>query len=500
MSQDPVDENSYIVVLKKNDLNHVASTSTVQAKTDDLINFTARTIRSPNVTVTAIYDNAIQGFAAQMSAEEAEAMVESSDVAYIEQDGKVYASDIASGGGGAYSVSTWGLDRIDQRDLPLSNTPFTPYGHGSGVTAYIIDTGILLSHEEFGDRAEFGINTSGESENEDCNGHGTHVAGTVAGNVYGVANQAKVVAVKVLKCNGGGTYSGVIAGIDWVMGNAIGKRATANLSLGGGFSQALNDAVKDLHDSGVPVVVAAGNNYGNACSYSPASESTVITVGSTTSSDARSSFSNYGKCVDIMAPGSSIKSAWIGDTNSDYSILSGTSMASPHVCGAVALLLEHGIAPANIASYLEETSTLDVLSNMPVGTPNRLLYLTADIPSTTISPSDSPSISPSISPPTCVDSIANFAYGERRMICKKVKPNSKMCKDYHVRLFCPQTCDACENQYSDAIRPFIVKRGQPELTCEKLYGQKEERKQNKCLMSLKISTTCRATCGIYNNL
>ena len=248
----------------------------------------------PNVQVTHVYDKGLPGFAAKMTVEDAAAMAHSDMVDYIEQDGKVKAY-----------VDSWGLDRIDQRDMPLDYT-FSPFADGSGVHAYIIDTGIRTTHSDFGGRAIWGTNTSGDGINADCDGHGTHVAGTVGGTNYGVAKAVTLVAVKVLDCDGYGSYAGVINGVNWVAGHANGKKATANLSLGGPVSEALNTAVNNLHQGGVPTVVAAGNDMDDACLYSPASADKALTIGSTDDWDWTSWFSNQGKCVDMFAPGSSI--------------------------------------------------------------------------------------------------------------------------------------------------------------------------------------------------
>jgi len=288
--------------------------------------------------------------------------------------------------------ATWGLDRSDQRDLPL-NGEYGVSGDGSGVTAYIIDTGVLTTHEEFGNRASFGINTSGDGNNADCNGHGTHVAGTVGGTVYGVAKNVNIVAVKVLACSGSGSTAGVIEGINWVKNDAVGKKATANMSLGGGSSSAMNAAVKALHDSGVVTVVAAGNSNANACNFSPAGEVAVITVGSTTITDARSGFSNYGSCLDIFAPGSDITSAWIGG-ETVIKTISGTSMASPHVCGGVALLLGKGISAADAEIEILSRATNDKVTDPKTDSPNKLLYVGE------VGPTNAPTPAPPTNAPT----------------------------------------------------------------------------------------------------
>jgi len=297
---------------------------------------------------------------------------------------------------------TWGIDRIDQRNLPL-DTQFAPTGTGVGVAAYVIDTGVEIDHEEFGGaggRARWGINTSGDGNDSDCHGHGTHVAGTVGGMVYGVAKDVELVAVKVLACNGEGTTLGVIAGVEWVAQDAQdkGKPATANMSLGGSHSEALNNAVKGLHNSGVPTVVAAGNSNADACAHSPASEEVVITVGSTTNDDSRSSFSNYGSCVDIFAPGSGITAAWKGGTSA-YKTISGTSMASPHVCGAAAILLENEVNPLKVAEELTSRATQGLVKDAKDNSPNLLLYAGA------IGPTNAPTAAPPTPAPTpCMQS------------------------------------------------------------------------------------------------
>ncbi|HEX6260068.1 MAG TPA: S8 family serine peptidase [Woeseiaceae bacterium] len=270
--------------------------------------------------------------------------------------------------------ATWGLDRIDQRDRPLNGT-FVYTATASNVRAYIIDTGIRLSHNEFGGRASFGANFAGGS-NDDCNGHGTHVAGTVGGSTYGVAKQVRLVAVKVLGCSGSGSTSGVVSGIDWVASRRI-SPAVANMSLGGGASTAIDNAIAraTASPSNVTFVVAAGNSSANACNYSPARAPSAVTVGATTSTDARASYSNFGTCLDIFAPGSGITSAW-KNTNTATKTISGTSMASPHVAGVAALYLAGapGASPSQVAGALINNASSGKVSNPGTGSPNRLLF------------------------------------------------------------------------------------------------------------------------------
>jgi len=342
-----------------------------------------------------VFHNAIYGFEATMTEADAEKMSRDPSVAYIEQVSIVRAIQ--------QSPATWGIDRVDQRDLPLSNT-YGPRADGSGVTAYVIDTGVQISHDEFKDgngqsRATWGINTSGDNDDRDCHGHGTHVAGTVGGLEYGVAKNVDIVAVKVLTCSGSGSTAGVIAGVEWAMNHAadnnISNKAVANMSLGGGFSQASNTAVKNLHESGVLTAVAAGNSNASACNYSPASEPAAITVGSTTNSDARSSFSNYGTCLDIFAPGSGITAAWIGSDTATNTI-SGTSMASPHVAGGLAIAISEGSTDAE--GLILNTATQDKVTNPQGGSPNKLLYVGNVSPTT--SPTPGP---PTASPTPCMN-------------------------------------------------------------------------------------------------
>ena len=314
-----------------------------------------------------VYQHALKGFAVAMSPQQAERLAKDPRVAYVEEDGVVQA--IAT-----QNNPTWGLDRIDQRNLPLSNS-YTYNTTASNVRAYIIDTGILASHNEFGGRAYSGYTAINDGRGStDCNGHGTHVAGTVGGATYGVAKGVQLYAVRVLDCNGSGTNSGVIAGVDWVTANHV-KPAVANMSLGGGASSALDTAVNNSINAGVFYAVAAGNDNRNACDYSPARVAAAMTVGSTTSSDARSSFSNYGTCVNIFAPGSSITSAW-HTSNTATNTISGTSMASPHVAGVAALYLANNTSasPSAVFNAIINNATTGVLTGIGTGSPNRLLY------------------------------------------------------------------------------------------------------------------------------
>jgi len=306
-------------------------------------------------------------FLMESTESEAKELAAEDGVAFVEQNAVVSIEATQTG-------ATWGIDRIDQRNLPLSGT-YTYNYTGAGVHAYIVDTGINASHTQFTGRVGAGYDfIQNDSTPQDGNGHGTHVAGTVGGTIYGVAKGVTLHAVRVLDAAGSGTTAGVINGINWVRTNAI-KPAVANMSLGGGYSASLNNAVAAAVTSGVSFAVAAGNSNANACNYSPASTPSAITVGATTSTDARASYSNYGSCLDVFAPGSSITSAWYS-SNSATNTISGTSMASPHVAGAVALYLQANPSATTsaVSSWITSNATTGVVTGAGSGSPNRLLY------------------------------------------------------------------------------------------------------------------------------
>jgi len=327
--------------------------------------------RSAGGRVRFSYDAALPGFAATLPARALEAVARNPHVQYIEADQRIGVTD-------TQGSPTWGLDRIDQRTLPLDRG-YTYPGTGAGVTAYIIDTGILGTHAEFGSRVAAGYSAVADGlGTTDCNGHGTHVAGTVGGTTYGVAKGVTLRPVRVLGCDGSGTTSGVIAGVDWVTANRAGP-SVANMSLGGVASSALDTAVQRSIDSGVAYAVAAGNEATDACAGSPARLPGALTVGSTTSSDARSSFSNFGPCLDLFAPGTGITSAWY-TSDSATSVISGTSMAAPHVAGAAAIYLgSHPTAtPATVADTVVALATGNAVTGAGAGSPNRLLFSPTD--------------------------------------------------------------------------------------------------------------------------
>ncbi|MET9323396.1 S8 family peptidase [Streptomyces sp. NPDC003038] len=322
--------------------------------------------------LTHVYRTALNGFSVNMTQAQARRLAADPRVAYVEQDSKVTFT-------GEQPNATWGLDRIDQRDLPLNST-YTWSTRAPSVSLYVIDTGLRTSHAEFGGRATIGTDTVGDGQNgNDCQGHGTHVAATAAGATYGVAKRAQVIGVRVLNCEGSGTNSGVIAGVDWVTANAV-EPAVANMSLGGGANTSLDSAVKNSIASGVTYAIAAGNGnfFGqpeNACNVSPARVAQAITVGATDTSDKRASFSNYGTCLDLFAPGVSVTSAW-KDTDTATKTISGTSMASPHTAGAAALYLHanRSATPAQVRDALVNGATNGKVQDARTGSPNKLLY------------------------------------------------------------------------------------------------------------------------------
>ena len=350
-------KGSYIVTLKK-----TAGLKAASSAGKDLV-------EEYGGTVKRTFKSALNGYSAELSATEAKRLAADPAVASVEQD-QVFTVDATQ------TNAPWGLDRSDQASLPLSGTYTYPDSAGSGVTAYVIDTGVRISHAQFGGRAFNGYDAvSNDNVAQDGNGHGTHVASTIAGSTYGIAKQAKIVAVRVLNNAGSGTTAGVVAGIDWVTANHSGP-SVANMSLGGGASTAIDTAVRNSISSGVTYAVAAGNSSANASSYSPARVTEAITVGATTNTDARASYSNYGSVLDIFAPGSSITAGWYTSDTATNTI-SGTSMATPHVAGAAAVYLagHTSATPAQVASALTAGAVTGKVTSPGTGSPNRLLQI-----------------------------------------------------------------------------------------------------------------------------
>jgi hypothetical protein len=323
-------------------------------------------------TVGYEYRYAINGFSFRGTAAAASALARNPQVAAVEADAAVWLDTTQTG-------ATWGLDRIDQHTLPLSGT-YTYDATGNGVTAYVIDSGIRFSHNEFGGRAVAGADFVGDGQNgNDCNGHGTHVAGTIGGTTYGVAKSTTLVSVRVFGCTGGSTWETIIAGIDWVIGHHSGGPAVANMSLGGGASAAVDTATTNLVNDGVATAVAAGNGdffgrQANACNYSPARVPAAMTVSATNTSDQKASWANYGDCVDWFAPGVSITSGWY-TSNTATNTISGTSMATPHTAGVAALFLEANPAasPAAVRDAIYAETTKGIVTSSST-TNNHLLY------------------------------------------------------------------------------------------------------------------------------
>jgi subtilisin family serine protease len=352
-------KDSYIVIFNE----AAARAQGVQAITDALA-------KQADAKVDYIYQHALRGFAGSMSERAARALAANPSVAYVEQNGTVELA------GTQPSPPSWGLDRIDQRDLPL-NSSYTYPNDGAGVRAYIIDTGIRTTHTTFGGRAVWGTNTVGDGNNTDCHGHGTHVAGTVGGTAYGVAKAVALTAVKVLNCSGSGSFAGITAGVDWVTGNHTSGPAVANMSLGGtGSNATLENAVRNSIADGVVYAIASGNSNSDACNFTPARTPEAITVNASTINDARASFSNWGTCTDIFAPGENITSAW-NTSDTATNTISGTSMAAPHVAGGAALILNAtpGATPAQVATTMFNNSTPNKITNPGTGSPNRLLFV-----------------------------------------------------------------------------------------------------------------------------
>ncbi|MCY3238027.1 S8 family peptidase [Acinetobacter pittii] len=350
-------KNQYIVILNKD----VGSSN----------EFAQGIAKQHGGRVLQTYDAVLKGFAIYLpdvaGTAFVEAMKKNPKVVSVEND-TIMKIDATT-----QSNPDWGLDRIDQKNLPLDSA-YSYSQTGSDTTAYIVDTGILSTHQQFSGRVLSGYTAISDGNGtSDCHGHGTHVAGTVGGSTYGVAKNVSLVPIRILGCDGSGASSNVIAGLDWILKNGK-KPAVVNMSLGGEANASLDSAVENLFNNGYVMVVAAGNSNTDACSTSPARVSKAITVAATDSTDTRASYSNYGSCVDIFAPGSQINSSWIG-SNTATKVLNGTSMATPHVVGVVAEMLQSTptTTPQTISTNLLNQASSNVVKN-PSGSPNRLLY------------------------------------------------------------------------------------------------------------------------------
>ncbi len=360
-----ISQDAYIVVYKEG-----TSDKEVENEVGEMEN-------SEKINTEHVYNKVFKGYAAILSPSALAKVKQNSKVAYVEKD-QIMSINLTT-----MPNPVWGLDRIDQVSLPLS-TSFSYNSNGTGVDAYIIDTGIFLSHADFGGRAVGGFSSIGASTNwVDQNGHGTHVSGIVGGSTYGVAKNVKLIAVRVLDATGSGTTSGVIAGINWAINHHTTNPAVANMSLGGSASSALDLAVSNAVKDGIVMCVAAGNNAADASRYSPARVSTAITVGATgayptlgLNYDVFASYSNYGTLVDVLAPGSSILSDYVTNSTATTAILSGTSMATPHVAGVVASYLANNktALPSQVETYIKSSSTKNKITGIRGTTANNLLF------------------------------------------------------------------------------------------------------------------------------
>ncbi|RKF65560.1 Subtilisin-like protease 2 [Erysiphe neolycopersici] len=362
-------ENSWIVVYRSDAsdsqiINHEQSVKSFFGKRDQ----TKKKKTAHGIKATW-HMRSLRGYHIHTSEDFISTIAASPEVEYIERDTHIYAYDLAT-----QSNAPYGLGSISHRSPQSTSSYVYDESAGKDVTVYIVDTGVYAEHSEFNGRASMGANFVSGSANTDENGHGTHCAGTIGGSTYGVAKNVTIVGVKVLNADGSGSNSGVISGINWVASNA-GGAGVLSMSLGGYYSAALNQAVTSTVNSGVSVVVAAGNDNANAALYSPASAQSAITVGAISSSNSKASFSNYGAVVDVFAPGVNILSSWIGNKTATNTI-SGTSMATPHIAGLVAYLigLEKLSSPIEVSNRISSLAVNGQISGLPYNTPNKRAY------------------------------------------------------------------------------------------------------------------------------
>ncbi|WP_307853498.1 S8 family peptidase [Kitasatospora sp. RG8] len=358
----------YLVVFKDDTAPGTAAPDTAAASVAD------RLAHTYGGTVRTVFDTALHGYAAEMTPAQAQQVASDPAVASVEQD-RTQHLDAAPEAAQAASVASWGLDRIDQRNLPLDNS-YTAPNTASNVTVYLVDSGLRTTHSQFGGRAAIGVDLVGDGRNgADCLGHGTHVAGTVGGKDYGVAKGVQLVSVRVTPCNDSIPTSSVVSAADWITKHAV-KPAVVNMSINGGVSSAEDKAIRDSIASGVTWVVSSGNSNADACKNSPGDIPEAVVVNNSTSDDQRRSDSNWGSCTDLFAPGSGITSAWNTGDNDSHN-LTGTSMAAPHVTGAAALYLSaHPTAtPAQVQDALIKAATTGKIGSAGTNTPNRLLYV-----------------------------------------------------------------------------------------------------------------------------
>lgn len=402
--------------------------------------------RANGGVVTARWDRAVNGFAARLSPGAVTELRRRPDVAYVEQNGLVHALGVQT------PVGSWGQDRVDQRNLPLNNS-YTYPNTGAGVHAYIIDTGLNATHTEFTGRVGNGADFTGLGTTNDANGHGTHVAATVGGTTYGLAKGVTLHAVRVLDASGSGTWSGVISGINWVIANKQ-TPAVANASLGGSASSTVDAAANNLVAAGVTFAVASGNSNTDACSQSPARRGVVnglISTNASTNTDARASFSNYGTCTDIFAPGQGIKSAWIG-SNTATNTISGTSMASPHAAGAAALYLgkNPALTPAQVEAAMKADATTGKITNPGTGSANLLVYVG------NIGGSTPPPPPPTNQPPVAKFTVSNCTtvVGTTNKVCTFDGTSST--DDVGVVSYLWKVSSRGSEQWTSAIKRIIV--------------------------------------------